>query len=92
LLGLKPLSTVSDLTMPRMETKAAVTVTQQSAICAANRTSRSAQRRPALDWLPAPLMASLGSAWKICRSGINPNSAQASTEIRNAIRINEGCG
>src|ERR1700730_3851757 len=83
---------VNALPRPRSETKAAVTVTQQSAICAASRTSRSAQRRPAEDWLPPLLIASFGSVLNICRSGITPNRTPASTEIRPAIRINDGCG
>src|ERR1700687_3536971 len=83
---------VNALPRPRRETKAAVTVTQQSAICAANSTSRSAQRRPAEDWLPLLLIVSFGSLLNTCRSGIIPNKTPAITEIRNAIRINEGCG
>ncbi len=70
---------VRALPRPRSETKAAVTVTQQSAICAASSTSRSAQRRPAEDWLPPLLIASLGSVLNICRSGITPNSTPASS-------------
>src|SRR6266576_6221168 len=90
--GLKPRSTVIALPSPRSETKAAVTVTQQSAICAASSTSRSAQRRPAANWLPPPLIVSFGSVLNICRSGISPKTTPAATEIRNAIRINDGCG
>src|SRR5260370_42687134 len=83
---------VSALPRQRSETKEAVTVTQQSAICAASRTSRRAQRRPAEDWLPPLLIASFGSVLNICRNGISPNTTPARTEIRNAPRINDGCG
>src|SRR6202140_5814593 len=83
---------VNALPRPRRETKAAVTVTQQSAICAASRTSRRAQLRPAEDWLPPLLIASFGSVLNICRSGITPNRTPATTEIRKAIRTNDGCG
>ncbi len=83
---------VRALPRPRSETKAAVTVTQQSAICAASSTSRRAQRRPVEAWIPPLLIASFGSVLNICRSGITPNNTPASTEIRNAIRINDGCG
>src|SRR6266849_4956570 len=91
-LGLKPRSMVIALPRPRKETKAAVTVTQQSAICAASKTSRRAQRRPATDWIPPLLIISFGSVLNICRRGITPNTTPAATEMRNAIRINEGCG
>src|SRR5471030_634281 len=83
---------VSALPKPRSETKAAVTVTQHSAIWAASRQSRSAQRRPAKDWIPPLLIASLGSVLNICRSGITPHTAPANTEISKTIRINDGCG
>ena len=43
--GWNPRSMVSALRSPRSDTKAAVTVTQQSAICAASRMSRRAHRR-----------------------------------------------
>ncbi len=53
-------------------------------------------KRPAAsgaeDWIPPLLMASFGSVLNICRSGITPNTTPASTEISNAIRINDGCG
>src|ERR1700687_6453843 len=83
---------VNALPRPRRETKAAVTVTQQTATAPANSTSRSAQRRPAEDVLPLLLILSFGSLLNTCRSGIIPNKTPAITEIRNAIRINEGCG
>src|SRR5271156_6590739 len=83
---------VTALLRPRSETKAAVTVTQQSAICAASSASRSAQRRPGEAWLPPLLIASFGSVLNICRKGITPNKTPASSDRRNAIRINDGCG
>src|ERR1700674_4379473 len=84
---------VMALPKPRSDTKAAVTVTQQSATCAASRTSRSAQRCPAAeDWIAPLLIASFGSVLNISRSGISPNTTPASSEISIPIRINDGCG
>src|SRR5258706_392627 len=69
---------VSALPKPRSETKAAVTVTQQSAICAASRTSRRAQRRPAED---APAARSNGHADGNLASAVCGASCEQAAEV-----------
>jgi len=81
---------VMALPRPRSETKAAVTVTQQSATCAANNTSRSAQRVPRR--IGFRLDRVIGIGLEYLSQWITPNTKPASTEISNPIRINDGCG